>query len=155
MKATEGDLVTVLYDGFLENGELFESSKSSGPLEFQIGAGLVMPSFEEAIAGMRLKEEKTFTIPAAQANGLSQAELIHNMRRSLLPNHKALKVGMVLGLNIDQENKKQQIPAMVTALDEKTVTVDFNHPLAGHDLTYKVILQKIRPGASGSKVSQP
>ncbi len=154
MKAAKGDLVTIVYDGFLENGEVFESSKSSGPLEFQIGMGLVMPGFEEAIAGMRVKEEKTFTIPAAQANGLSQAELVHNMQRSLLPDHKALKVGMILGLNIDQENKKHQIPAMVTALDEKTVTVDFNHPLAGHDLTYKVILQKIQPGTSGGKSGQ-
>jgi FKBP-type peptidyl-prolyl cis-trans isomerase SlpA len=60
-------------------------------------------------------------------------------------------MGMVLGLNVEKDDKKQKIPAMVTALDEETVTVDFNHPLAGHDLTYKVILEKIRPATSGSK----
>ena len=145
MKVKAGDQVVVIYDGFLKNGDLFESSQSSGPLDFKIGSGLVMPDFEKNIIGMRVKENKTFTIPAAQAHGLSQPELIHTMKRSLLPNHKQLKTGMILGLNVDRENKKHKIPAMITALDEKTVTVDFNHPLAGHDLTYKVTLQKIQP----------
>jgi peptidylprolyl isomerase len=155
MKVKPGDKVKVIYDGFLHNGDLFESSGASGPLEFTVGAGLVMPVFEENIIGMQANEEKTFTIPAAQAHGPSQPELIHTMRRSLLPNHKKLTTGMILGLNVDKENKNHKIPAMITALDEKNVTVDFNHPLAGQDLTYKVTLQKIvpSPAAGNSKQS--
>ena len=53
MKAKNGDKVVVRYDGLLDNGEVFESSESSGPLEFVLGQGGVMPAFEAQVLGMR------------------------------------------------------------------------------------------------------
>ena len=150
MKAKIGDQVTVIYDGFLENGEIFESSEATGPLEFKIGSGVVMPGFEKNIVGMQAGEIKSFTIPAIEAHGLSQPELIHTMNRSLLPNPKKLKPGMVLGMNMERDGQKHKIPVMITAIDDKTATLDFNHPLAGKDLTYKVTLQAIQPPDSFS-----
>ncbi len=148
MKVKEGHTVSVIYDGFLENGEVFESSEVSGPMEFQVGEGLIMPEFEQNVIDMQANETKTFTIPASQAHGLSQPELVHTMRRSSLPNHEELKLGMVLGLNVEREGKQHKVPATIKALDEETVTVDFNHPLAGHDLTYKITLKDIQQGPS-------
>ena len=145
MKAKIGDQVTVIYDGFLENGELFESSETSGPLEFKLGSGFVMPDFENNIIDMQAGEIKSFKIPALEAHGLKQPELIHTMDRSLLPNSKKLKPGMVLGMDMEKDGKKHKIPAIITAIDAKTATIDFNHPLAGKDLTYKVTLQVIQP----------
>jgi len=151
MKAKIGDQVTIIYDGFLENGEIFESSETSGPLEFKIGSGFVMAGFENNIIGMQAGEIKSFKIPAIEAHGPTRPELIHIFDRFLLPNPKKLKPGMILGMEMEKDGRKHKIPAMVTAIDAKTATLDFNHPLAGKDLTYKVTLQAIQPSGDLSK----
>ncbi len=150
MKAGLGDKVIVVYDGFLEAGEVFESSEASGPLKFKIGAGEVLPAFEEAVINMGIGETKTFTIKAAQAHGPIKPELIHHMKRSTLPDHQNLRLGMVLGMKIEHEGTKHEIPALLTALDEKSATLDFNHPLAGKDLKYKLTLREIIPATAGA-----
>ncbi len=148
MKAGIGDKVVVVYDGFLADGEVFESSEASGPLEFKIGVGEVLPAFEEAVINMEVGETKNFTIKAAQAHGPVKPELIHRMERSTLPDHQNLHPGMVLGMKIEHEGNKHEIPALLTALDEEFVTLDFNHPLAGKDLKYKLTLREIKSAAA-------
>jgi FKBP-type peptidyl-prolyl cis-trans isomerase 2 len=147
MKIETGDTVVVVYDGQLDNGEIFESSASSGPLEFTIGDGSVMPGFEAEIIGMGQGEKKSFALAPDTAHGPSNPELIHTVERGVLPNQGQLAVGMVLGLTIDHEGKKEKVPALVTALDDQQVTVDFNHPLAGKTLTYTVTVQSIKKNA--------
>jgi peptidylprolyl isomerase len=76
-QAKEGDRVKVHYTGRLEGGEVFDSSEcaesecgcESGPLEFVIGQGDVIPGFEKAVIGMSLDESKTFTIPVDEGYG--------------------------------------------------------------------------------------
>lgn len=147
MKIENGDTVVVVYDGQLDSGEIFESSANSGPLEFTIGDGSVMPGFEAQLLGLGQGEQKSFTLPPDAAHGPSNPELIHTVDRGVLPNQGQLAVGMVLGLTIDHEGKKEKVPALVTALDGNQVTVDFNHPLAGKTLTYTVTVQTIKKGA--------
>ncbi|MDD5757488.1 MAG: peptidylprolyl isomerase [Desulfobulbaceae bacterium] len=144
MKVKNGDTVVVIYDGLLDNGEVFESSESSGPLEFTVGDGSVMPAFAEQLLGLQEGEQKTFQLAPTEAHGESNPELIHTVERSILPNPDQLTVGQVLGLTIDHEGKKEKVPAMITALDANQVTVDFNHPLAGKTLTYRVTVQSIK-----------
>lgn len=143
MKAAPGNTVIVIYNGILANGELFDSSDQSGPLEFIIGSGSVLPEFENNIIGMSEGESKTFSLSPKSAHGESNPELVQSIDRRLLPDSDNLAVGMVLGLTIDQDGEPQQVPALLTALDQTTATVDFNHPLAGKTLTYKVTLQAI------------
>lgn len=143
MKIKQGDTVVVLYDGLLDNGDIFESSEASGPLAFTVGEGSVMPGFEKELLGLQQGEQKTFQLAADEAHGPSNPELIHTVERSVLPNSEQLTVGLVLGLTIDHEGKKEKVPAMVTALNGDQVTVDFNHPLAGKTLTYRVTVQSI------------
>lgn len=148
MQLKKGDTVVVIYDGLLDNGDIFESSESSGPLEFTVGDGSVNAAFEEQLKGLRQGEEKTFHLPPDQAHGPSNPELVHTVARSVLPNPEQLTVGLVLGLTVDHEGKKETVPAMVSAIDGDQVTVDFNHPLAGKALTYRVTVKSITP-ASG------
>ncbi len=140
MKAENGDEVVVRYDGLLDTGEVFESSESSGPLEFVLGQGGVLPAFEAQVLGMREGERKTFCLPPEKAHGESDPALIHEIERAVLPHPEGLAVGTVLGLTVTREGKQHQVPAMIVALDERTATVDFNHPLAGRSLTYVVTL---------------
>lgn len=141
MKAELGDTVTVVYDGVTENGEVFDSSEASGPLTFVLGAGNVLPAFEENIIGMSSGETKEFKLPPQEAHGLSNPELIHTFNKQGLKDHEKIKIGMVLGLNLDRDGQQHQVPATVIAVDETQITVDFNHPMAGLTLTYKVTLQ--------------
>jgi len=143
MKVKPGDTVVVVYDGLLDSGDIFESSETSGPLEFTVGEGSVMPAFEEQILGLKEGEQKTFKLAPDEAHGPSNPDLIHTVDRSVLPNPDQLTVGLVLGLTIDHEGKKEKVPAMVTAMNGDQVTVDFNHPLAGQTLTYRVTVQSI------------
>lgn len=147
MKVKTGDTVVVLYDGLLDSGELFESSETSGPLEFTVGDGSVMAAFDKQVIGMGEGETKTFRLTSEDAYGPSNPDLIHTVERSVLPGQESLSVGMVLGLTIDHEGKKEQVPAAVTSVDGSQVTVDFNHPLAGQPLSYKVTVQSIRPSS--------
>ena len=83
-RAKTGDRVTVHYTGRLEGGEVFDSSEcqendcgcDSGPMEFVIGDGQVIPGFEQGVVGMSPGEEKTVTIPASEAYGERMDEMV-------------------------------------------------------------------------------
>ncbi len=141
--AKPGDKVSVVYDGFLDNNEIFESSKETGPLEFTIGTGQVMVDFEKAVVGMLQGESKTFTLPPETAHGPHIPDLIHTLDRKGLKDQTDIQVGKVLGLSMEKDGSTHQVPALVIELNDDKVIVDFNHPLAGKSLTYKVTMQSI------------
>jgi len=64
-----GDTVKVHYTGKLLNGEQFDSSVGREPLEFTVGAGMMIKGFDAALPGMELGDKKTVNIPAADAYG--------------------------------------------------------------------------------------
>lgn len=143
-QATLGDSVTVMYEGLLANGEKFESSAETGPLRFRLGTGAVLLAFEEAVLGMAPGEEKTITIPADKAYGAQRRELVLTLGRDAFAG-KEIAAGMVLGMNMEKDGEQHSVPATVLAVDSTGVTVDFNHPLAGQDLTYQISLLAIDP----------
>ena len=131
----KGDVVSLDYTGTLQDGTEFDSSKGRSPLQFEVGAGEVIPGFDKAVEGMKMDEEKTFTIPCAEAYGPIQAELMQEVPKDKMPNNMELKVGMQLMMN-GQQGERAIIT--VTKISDNIVTVDLNHPLAGKDLTFKV-----------------
>ena len=142
-KVQENDHVTVVYNGTLENGETFESSSETGPLEFTMGTQSVMPLFEQAVQGMTVDETKDITIPPQDAYGERREELVQDIDRAVFEGKEILP-GMTLGLDMEKDGKSHKVPATVTALSDTTVTVDFNHPLAGQTLTYTITLKSIQ-----------
>ena len=145
------DHVTVTYEGLLQDGQVFESSADTGPLEFVVGTGAVMPGFEQQLLGMQLNETKTFELAADQAFGPRDQQLIHTLPRQSFGDLAEINPGMVLGLAIDKDGETVQVPALVTDVQGDQITVDFNHPLAGQALTYQVTVTSIgdQPASSG------
>lgn len=143
-KVEKGDLVSVVYDGLLSNNEVFESSKDTGPLEFRVGENSVLPGFENAVLGMTEEEEKTINLVPDEAYGPKKEELIHTVNRKVFGEKIDPQPGMVLGLTINRDGHKEKVPAMVTEISGENVTVDFNHPLAGRTLTYKITIKEIK-----------
>ena len=130
-----GDKIKVQYIGTLNDGKVFDSSEGKAPLQFQVGAGQVIPGFDKAVDGLKMNEEKTFTIPSAEAYGQLRKELVHVIDRKQLPDKPEPKIGMVL---VMQTPDHHQIPARIVKVEADKVTLDLNHPLAGQDLTFKV-----------------
>lgn len=140
----KGDKVQVNYTGKLPSGEMFDTSEGREPLEFTAGGGQVIPGFDNAVIGMKEGEKKNVHIPVAEAYGEKSDEMIMDFPRSNFPEDITPEEGMELHLNDDQGNV---MPVVVTKVGEESVTLDANHPLAGHDLIFDLELVKILPGS--------
>lgn len=141
-RVSANDSVTIVYDGLLSTGEIFDSSRETGPLQFQLGTGSVLPAFEQAVLGLAVQESKSITLAAKDAYGLKNKDLIMTVSRQGFTD-QAVTPGMILGMSMEKDGEQHKVPAMVMAVDEQTMTVDFNHPLAGHDITYHITLLSI------------
>lgn len=147
-KAKKGDKVKVHYTGRLEGGEVFDSSEcadeecgcNAGPLEFTIGAGEVIAGFEKAVIGMSVGQAKTLTIPAKDAYGKRNEEMVVTVDRSCVPEDMTPEVG--LRVEVAQADG-QDFPVTITEMSETHLTLDANHPLAGLDLTFDIRLVEI------------
>jgi FKBP-type peptidyl-prolyl cis-trans isomerase 2 len=148
--AETGDQVILVYDGVLASGEVFESSADTGPLDFTLGDGTVMPAFEAAVRGMKAGESKNIKVPPQSAYGERDEELVHTVPRSAVNTQADLAPGMVIGLTMERDGQAHQVPAMIIEVDGDRITVDFNHPLAGQELVYRINVQSVtRPEEPG------
>ncbi len=136
-QAKQGDTVKVHYTGKLEDGTVFDTSRSRHPLQFKLGNGQVIEGFEQAIAGMNVGESKTTTIPMEKAYGPRRNDMIVTVKRDQFPPDVKPDVGQ--RLEITQENN-QDILVTVTDITDSTITLDANHPLAGRSLTFDLEL---------------
>jgi len=139
MAPKPGDTVKVHYRGTLDDGTEFDSSEGREPLEFQIGSGQVIPGFDAAVSGLEPGGKATVTIPAAEAYGEHNEEGLQPFPVSAFPSPP--EVGWAVQLS---GPNGEVVPAVVTSInDDETVTLDFNHPLAGQDLTFELELVEI------------
>lgn len=142
-EAKPGDRVAVHYTGKFSDGEVFDSSQGQEPLRFTIGAQEVIPGFEQAVIGMTPGQSKTQTIPSAQAYGPHNDEMVVSVERTEFPEDIDLEVGQRLKLS--QEG--QTMIVTITEVQESSVTLDANHPLAGQDLVFDIELVEVGSGA--------
>ncbi len=139
-KVESGNYVRVHYTGKLDDGEVFDSSRDGQPIEVQAGAEQVIKGFDDAILGMALEEKKTFTLAPEEAYGHRDENLERTFERSDLPDGMDPREGEIIALKTDDG---EQIPARVKNVDEKKLTLDLNHPLAGESLTFDIEIMEI------------
>jgi len=139
-QAKLGDTVRVNYTGRLDDGTVFDSSLRSGPLEFTIGDGQLIPGFENAVIGMTPGETKTQRVPVDEAYGPHADFLVIEVDRRRVPPELDPKVGDRLQL---QHPDGRVTPVLVTEVTDSSITLDANHPLAGKDLTFDIELLEI------------
>jgi FKBP-type peptidyl-prolyl cis-trans isomerase 2 len=135
--AKNGDRVRVHYTGRLAGGEEFDSSRGGEPLEFTVGAGEVIPGFDEAVRGLRVGESRSVEIVPEDAYGPRREGLIAEIERERAQFPVEPQVGMNLMLPLADGN---QLEVVVTDVNETHVTIDGNHPLAGETLFFDVEL---------------
>ncbi len=135
-----GQKVKIHYTGTLDDGTQFDSSAGRAPLEFEMGAGMVIPGFEKGVADMAEGEKKTIHIPAAEAYGEVREDLIMNFDKSQLPEDLSPEIGMMLQM---QGPQGQPVPVTVTAVEEAHIVIDANHQLAGKNLNFELELVSV------------
>lgn len=152
MSISETSRVEVHYVGSFDTGEVFDTSRIAvakenkifneereyNPLPVEMGKGQVIPGFESALIGMKVGEVKTVRIESHDAYGSRNEELLIEVPDTPFKENKLEpQEGMMI-------QTSQGIAVVVKALhDENKVILDFNHPMAGKDLTFELEVMKI------------
>ncbi len=169
-KAKAGDKVKVHYTGTLLDGSVFDTSEgtiehtekhscgcgskkdgddgcgsgcdsnASGPMEFVIGSGQLIPKFEAAVIGLEPGQSITVSIPADDAYGQRAEEMVAVIERSEIPAEINPEPGHQMEVILEDGSP---LPVLVTEVTDTTITLDGNHPLAGRDLTFTIRLVEI------------
>jgi peptidylprolyl isomerase len=130
----------VHYTGKLTTGEQFDSSAGREPLEFEVGAGMMIKGFDDAVVGMAIGDKKTINIQPNDAYGERNDQMVIDFPRSNFPDDMVPEVGMQLMMN---NSAGQQFPVTITEVQDDTVILDANHMLAGKELVFDIEMVEI------------
>lgn len=137
-----GKTVRVHYRGTFDDGSTFDSSYDRGePLEFVCGSGMMIHGFDKAIANMEPGQTTDIHLLPAEAYGEYDPEAVVTFQIDQLPGSENLTIGQRVHL---QNDYGQVLPVRVTARDEKTITLDANHEMAGRNLNFSIELLEVR-----------
>lgn len=139
-KVKKGDTIVIRYTGCIEDGAVFDSTEGRNPLEFTVGEGEVLPGLEQGVIGMTPGETKTIIIPMEQGYGPHDKERVRELDKKRIPENFQPLVGQQL-----QMYRADGLPLMgtVLAVSETSLTMDYNHPLAGKTLIFETALIEI------------
>ncbi|MDO4798449.1 MAG: peptidylprolyl isomerase [Coriobacteriales bacterium] len=136
--SNEGKQVKVHYVGTLDDGSKFDSSRDRGePLAFTCMAGQMIPGFDAAVRNMQVGETVTIRLEPQDTYGPRRMDLVQTIPIAQLPGSQNLSIGQRVML---QSVTGQPLQATVTDKDDKTVTFDMNHEMAGKALTFEIEL---------------
>ena len=136
----ENTRVTLHFSIHLASGEEVDTTRRGKPASFNVGDGNLPAAFERALFGLRTGADERILIDAADAFGPRRFQNIRTMRRDDFPNAADLEPGMMLAFGAAAADASGEVPGVVRSVGEETVEVDFNHPLAGHDLVFDVTI---------------
>jgi len=129
----DGKKVKIHYTLTVE-GEIVDSTQGSEPMEFVFGDSAMLPSFQEAIKGLKAGDKNNFSLQPENGFGQPDPNAIVQIPRSNLPEGD-LQPGMMFSATSEQGYPMR---ATVVKIEDDTATMDFNHPLAGKELLFDV-----------------
>ena len=136
-----GKKVKVHYKGTLNDGTQFDSSYDRGePLEFICGAGQMIKGFDAAVADMEVGEIVDVHLMPEEAYGMPNPDAVFTVEIAQLPGSEELEAGQQVYLS---NQFGQPFPVKVVAKDDKTITFDANHEMAGKELNFKIELVSV------------
>ena len=138
----KGDTIQVHYHGTLADGAIFDSSTGREPLEFEVGVGMVIEGFDNGVLGMSVGDKRTVEIPAEQAYGPKNDDMVMEFPIDRFSTDMVPVVGMELNMS---NNEGEQFPVVIIEVADEFVLLDANHPLAGKDLIFDLELVSITP----------
>ncbi len=145
MKVESNKMVAVNYT-LTVNGEIADQSQPGAPLQFIFGSGMLLPKFEEAILDKEVGDSVSFTLEAADGYGEVNPEAVVELPKSLFQVDGVVAEEMlVVGNPIPMADAAgNRMVGVVTAVGEESVSMDFNHPMAGKTLNFEVEVVMVR-----------
>jgi FKBP-type peptidyl-prolyl cis-trans isomerase SlyD len=123
-----------------DSAEVIDSSEGGEPMTYLHGARNIIPGLEQALEGKGAGDELEVTIEPANAYGEYSEDRIQQVPIEAFQEIEKVEPGMV----VTAESEHGQVNLVVTEVDEATVTVDANHPLAGKSLKFDVRVEAVR-----------
>jgi FKBP-type peptidyl-prolyl cis-trans isomerase 2 len=142
MQVKDGNFVRIDCELRVSGGELIESSKKTGPVEYKHGSGQLLGALETRLAGMGVGDEKSGVISAAEAFGTESDQPKMTIPRSSFPKDAAIENGAKF-----EAKGPQGLPVTLEVLsfEKETITARVVHPLAGKDVEFRVKVLSVRP----------
>jgi len=135
-----GTKVTLHFSLTLENGDLIDSNFDAQPATFTLGDGNLLPGFETALMGLKVGDQREFLISPENAFGQHNPENVQDIARAHF-GQEDLQSGAVFSF----QNGDGELPGVIVAAGSEQVRVDFNHPLAGRSIIFRVNIIDISP----------
>ncbi|MFT5118268.1 MAG: FKBP-type peptidyl-prolyl cis-trans isomerase SlpA [Kiritimatiellia bacterium] len=138
----EGTAVTLHFSLSLKDGDVIDSTFDDEPATFTVGDGNLLPGFEASMMGLSSGAKESFTIVPEKGFGQHNPSNIQIIARDQFAEELTMEKGLMLSFS-DAQNT--ELPGVVAEFNDKDVTVDFNHPLAGKDIIFKVEIISVKP----------
>ncbi len=132
--------VTLHFAIKLENGDVVDSNFDKQPATFKVGDGSLLPGFEQALFGLKAGDQRSLPISPEIGFGQPNPQNVQIMPRSQFVDME-LSEGLLVIFN---DAAKAELPGVVKAFDDDRVTIDFNHPLAGKNLSFDVEIIEVK-----------
>ncbi len=134
----KNDEVKISFTGKLDSGEVFMVVPPESPITITLGNSELPPTVENAVIGMKKGESKEIRVSPDEGYGHRTKDLLHEVPKKVFGDKIAPKPGMIVSQKIEKDGKQHEVPATVIELKDENVIIDYNHPLAGHHLTYSL-----------------
>ena len=120
----------------LDDGTVAENTRlQEKPVKFILGNQSLSPALESHLRGSKKGDSKKFTLAAADAFGDHDSSQVHHIDRARFTNNEVPEVGMIMTFT---DPAGQEIPGTIQAIEDSVIAVDFNHPLAGQNITFEI-----------------
>jgi FKBP-type peptidyl-prolyl cis-trans isomerase SlpA len=140
-----GSEVNMHYRITLEDGTVADATEGDDVLQFTMGDGTLIEGLELALYGLKEGDSQTLTIDPDNAFGYADEDNVHDMPRDEFPPEFDLKPGLIVEFTTPSG---ETLPGAIREVQEDRVSVDFNHPLAGHTIEFWVEILAVKQGSA-------
>jgi len=134
--------VTMHFTLALEDGTIADASVDGEPLIFNMGDGTMIEGLEMVLYGLKAGDKQSLSIEPRDTFGFPEDENIHTLARTEFSDDLKIEEGMIIGFSTPSGD---EIPGAIMEIKDDEVKVDFNHPLAGHEVVFTVEIVDIKP----------
>lgn len=140
----ENDSVKVALVGTLDNETVFETVEESSPRIFDLSEEATPKSIKQVLLGMREGEMRKVRLEAEEGEfGIRRGDLLQELPIKQFSTKFEPKVGLVLSMSVESNGETHKVPATIVEIKTESVTIDYNHPMAGHPLNYTLTVVEI------------
>lgn len=139
-----GSEVLMHYRITLEDGMVADRSEPDAPLRFTMGDGTLIEGLERVLYGLHAGDRESLRLDPEEAFGLADEENVHSVPRDDFPPEITPEPGLIVSFSTPSG---EEVPGAVREVGSEEVRVDFNHPLAGHEIGFSVEILEVIPPA--------